>query len=128
MQTEVHVGDVGTKYRVRTRDKGVDFDPSDAATKQIIFTMPGGITLVKDALVEIGLEADGELGQFFLVYIVVAAAGAGNPAAEFHAAPGVIEIQGYLAWADGQRYHSSRTNRDADGRKLLIEPNLGERT
>ena len=122
MQQEVHVGDIGTKYRVRVRDEGGDFDPSSAATKQLIFRMPGGITLIKDATVEVG--SGSEVGRYYLAYTVVAADG--EDGADFHAAPGIVVMQGYLAWADGKRYHSDKTSRDEDGRRLQVVANLLE--
>lgn len=120
MQNEVHVGDVGTMYRIRVKDKGGDFDPSSASTKQLIFLMPGNITLVKTADVEVG--TGDEDGRFFLTYTV--GAGDGQSGAEFHATAGQITLQGYLEYVGGNKWHSNKTTHDADGRKLLIHTNL----
>lgn len=122
MAKEVHVGDTGTKYRLRMQDEGSDFDPSDASIKRLIFSMPNGVVLVKDADVEVG-EGD-EDGRFYLTYTVTS--GAGEDGAAFHAAAGDIRMQAYLRWADGQQYYSDQRGRDEDGRKLRVYPNLSD--
>lgn len=117
---EVHVGDLGTVYRVRIQDNAVDFDPSDAVIKHLIFRMPGRITLTKDATVEVGSGA--ELGQWFLAYTVLA--GAGQDGGDFHAAPGRVQVQAYLEWGDGSHYRSNVRTTDDQGRTLKVNENL----
>jgi hypothetical protein len=119
---EVHLRDVGTKYRVRVMDEGGDFDPSSASVKQLIFLMPGDVVLEKTATVETG--TGDEAGQFFLAYTVTADAGAGSPAGDFHDAAGKVTIQAYLEWADGKQYHSNKRTTDDDGNELRVRPNL----
>lgn len=119
---EVHVGDVGTLYRVRIYDEGVDFDPSGATTKQLIFMMPGGVVLTKTATV---VPAGGSPATYwYLTYQVLADDGAGSPPDAFHAAAGKVKIQAYLAWADGSKFHSDIRSTDEDGRELRVYPNL----
>lgn len=113
---EVHVGDVGTLYKVRVRDEDGAFDPSGATTKQIIFKMPGSVVLTKDAT---ALQ-DGT--DWYLTYQVAAADGANG--AEFHARAGRFSMQAYLAWADGSQFHSDVQTTDEDGAVLDIKANL----
>lgn len=117
---EVHVGDIGTKYRVRVLDESGDFDPSSASVKQLIFSMPGGVLLEKTATVETGSGA--EAGRFFLTYTVTAASG--SPSDEFHETSGRFKVQGYLEWADGKKYYSNKRTTDDDGNELRVHPNL----
>jgi hypothetical protein len=122
MANDIHVGDVGTVYRARIMDQGGDFDPSTASVKQLIFRLPGGVVLVKDAQLDVG--TGDEAGQLFLAYAVEANAGAGTPPGDFHAQPGRVRMQGYLEWANGDRYHSDEITTDVDGNELVIKPNL----
>lgn len=118
---EVHQGDVGTLYKFRVRDRGVDFDPSAATIKQLIFLMPGNsAVLTKDATVEVG--SGSEAGQWFLTY--QADVGEGSPEDEFHQNPGRFKVQGYLEWVDGSHYRSNIQTLDKDGNELRVYRNL----
>jgi len=119
---EVHVGDVGTQYRVRILDDGVDFDPSDAPVKRLIFLMPGGVVLVKEASVETDASP---ATRWFLTYTVQQDDGAGSPPDEFHAIPGKVKVQAYLEWASPYRqFHSDIQTVDENGVELQIWENL----
>lgn len=117
---EVHLGDIGTIYRVRVTDENGDFDPRSATIKQLIFAMPGGVVLEKDATVLVG--SGDEDGQFFLSYTV--ADDAGSPTDDFHQTVGKFRLQAYLEWADGTHYHSNVRTTDDDGNELRIHRNL----
>lgn len=117
---EIHVGDIGTRYRVRVQDDDGDFDPSTASIKQLIFALPNGVVIEKDATVATG--SGDEAGQFFLVYEVDA--GEGSPPDEFHEIAGPMTVQAYLEWSDGDRYHSNKITTDQDGNELRIHTNL----
>ena len=117
---EVHVGDIGTTYRVRVQDEDGDFDPSGASVKELIFLMPGGVVLEKEATVEVG--SGDEAGQWFLTYEVEAADG--SPGDEFHETAGRFQLQAYLEWSDGTKYHSDVRTTGDDGGELRVHPNL----
>jgi hypothetical protein len=119
---DVHIGDIGTLYRVRVTDEGGDFDPSTATVKQLKFRLAGGTVLDKTAAVEVG--AGDEAGQFFLTYTVGAGEGPGSPPDEFHSLEGAIKVQAFLEWADGKQYHSNIRSVDDDGRELRVRVNL----
>ena len=129
MADEVHVGDVGTKYRCRCYDNGSDFDPSSATVKKIRFKMQGLQTntspptsvavIEKDASVETGAGA--ELGQFFLTYTVTAADVA---SLGFHSRPGPIKIQGYVEFSASQLWYSDIIDTDTAGVELRVHKNL----
>jgi hypothetical protein len=119
---EVHVGDIGTLYRVRVQDENGDFDPSSASVKELIFQMPGvADPVVRDAAVLVG--SGDEAGQWFLTYTVTEADVDTSPA-EFHGQAGRVTIQGYLEWVDGDRYHSNRRTLADDGTELRVHRNL----
>lgn len=118
---EVHVGDIGTEYRVRIMDSGINFDPSLASITRLIFSLPGGIVLTKDAIV---LTNGSPATIWYLSYTVLAGAGAGSPPAEFHATAGRVKVQAYLEWADGTTFHSDVQTTDDEGRELRIFANL----
>ena len=46
---EIHVGDVGTIFRVTIKDDATVVNVSSATTKQLIFSKPDGTNLVKTA-------------------------------------------------------------------------------
>lgn len=48
-KNEIHVGDIGTTFRVLVKDGSDVVDISSATTKQILFTKPSTDTLTKDA-------------------------------------------------------------------------------
>jgi hypothetical protein len=120
-RAEVHVGDVGTKYRTEVLDNCEPFDPSTADTLQLIFLLPGGGVLVKDATLETeGSPAD----RWFLTYTVVADDGIGSPPGDFHAQTGPLKVQFYVEWADGRHFHSNIRAVDIDNRELRVYANL----
>jgi hypothetical protein len=119
---EVHVNDIGTKYRVRVEDELGPFDPSDADVKQIIFKLPQGV-ITKDA----DVEPDGSPATaWFLTYTVTAGAGLGSPPGEFHEEAGRFSMQAYLEYTDGTKYRSSVQTVDEDGEELRIYKNLDD--
>lgn len=118
---EIHVGDVGTRYRVRCLDNGVDFDPTSSSVRKLLFKMPGVTsTLERTASIETGEDA--EDGQFFLYYDVTTADVVTDE--EFHTEPGEVEVQAYLEWADGKKFHSDVQCTDTDGAILEVYANL----
>lgn len=120
---EVHVGDIGTKYRVRIRDEDGDFDPSGAVIKSILFKLPqSSVALEKNAMVEAG---DSPATFWYLTYTVQSADGAGSPPGEFHEMAGRVSMQGYLEYADGSQFHTNVMTTDDDGTGLRVYPNLG---
>lgn len=117
---EIHVGDIGTVYHVEITDSCQPFDPSDADIAQLIFQMPNGVILRKDATVTTeGSPAD----AWFLDYEVMPGDGVGSPG-EFHDNPGPLAVQAYLHFADGTQWHSNIQTLDTDGKELYIFPNL----
>jgi hypothetical protein len=106
---EVHLGDVGTLYKLRLTDAGVPFDPTSATTKQIIFKLPSG-TVTKGATV----LQDGN--DFYLTYQVT------DPG--FHSLPGRVFVQAHLVFPDGSIYSSSVAGADENGQALTIARNL----
>ena len=117
---EIHVGDIGTIYRVRVLDDGVDFDFSAANVMELIFKMPNGVILHKTAT----MTTDGSPADtWFLEYEVQPGDGIGSPG-EFHDNEGPYSIQAYLHWADGRQFHSTIETVDSDGEELRIFPNL----
>jgi hypothetical protein len=117
---EIHVGDIGTLYHVEVLDAGQPFDPAGATITQLIFKMPNGLILRKDATVTTeGSPAD----SWFLDYTVVPGDGIGSPG-EFHDNEGAFQVQGYLEWGDGRNWHSDIITADTDGQELRIFPNL----
>jgi hypothetical protein len=118
--TEIHVGDIGTLYHVEILDAGTPFDPDGATVTQLIFKMPNGAILRKDATVTTdGSPAD----QWFLDYEVQAGDGLGSPG-EFHDNEGILQVQAFLEWGDGRQWHSDVVMTDTDGQELRIFPNL----
>lgn len=91
---EIHVGDVGTQFRLTMKDEnGAAVDVSAATTKQILFRKPDGTTLTKAA--SFGTTgADG-----VLTYTTVA-----NDLAQ----DGGWEVQAYAVLPTGS-WHSDRT-------------------
>jgi len=121
--SEVHIGDVGTIYRVVLTDEaGTVVDPSTATTVQFLFQVPGGAVITKDAtVVPLGGSPP---TSWELTYQIVAGDGLGSPPGEFHATAGPLKIQLHLAWADGSTFHSDIRTTDEDGRELRIYRNL----
>lgn len=119
-KAEIHVGDIGTLYRVRALDNCVDFDISTADVLELTFLMPNGVKLTKTAT----MATEGSPAtQWFLEYEVQPGDGVGSPG-EFHDNEGPMRVQGYLHWPDGKQWHSTVETVDSDGQELFIFPNL----
>ena len=108
MADEVHVGDVGTTWRVKCLDGGEPFDPTEAILTEIIFKMPQGV-VVKPAAV----EQDGD--DFYLVYIAEEG---------FQSAAGKVSLQAHVKFSDGQEYRSDVQTADENGNELKVARNL----
>src|SRR5688500_7992058 len=124
-QSEIHIGDRGTEYRLNLTDSEGAVDPSTATVKQILFYLPQGEVVVKDA----DVLADGSPATAWsLTYTIVEGDGIGSPAGEFHESSGRLKVQAYLEWADGSRFHSSIRQTDDEGAELRVYRNLREMT
>lgn len=123
LKQEIHVNDT-TTFKMRTYDNGVDFDPTTATTKELIFLLPGGNVITKTATLEpVGSPAT----YWYLTYDVVPGDGLGSPPGEFNATPGKLKVQFYLEWAGGaSRFHSSEQSTDAAGVELRVFSNLDD--
>jgi hypothetical protein len=110
--SDIHLGDIGTKYKIQILDNGVPFDPSDATVKEILFKFNDGTILTRNATI----EEDEDTGIFYLVYVVTSDT--------FHTVSGNFSIQARLEFADGSLYHSSIQTTDDGGNILTIAPNL----
>jgi hypothetical protein len=108
--SDVHQGDIGTKYKIRILDDGSPFDPTSATTRELIFKWNDGTVLARTGTLEI---ID---GQFYLTYTV--------NSGTFHSVLGSFNIQIRLIFPDGTSYHSSVVDSDDGGRILQILPNL----
>lgn len=93
----VHVGDVGTRYKGKIQDNGVAFDPTLATVKKILFKGPGGTVERAATITTEGADAAQE---WFLNYTVVTAD------TDFHL-KGNYAWQGYVEFAGGERYHTN---------------------
>lgn len=118
---DIHVNDVGTTFRVPTFDADltpVNFDPSDADTKQLIFKLGNAAIVTRDAGVA-QVDIDGTLTWCLTYQVVLAdlAAGLQNVAA-------ALKIQGRIAYADGRTWRSSWATVDYKNRTLKVAPNL----
>lgn len=91
---DVHVGDIGTKYKAKILDAGVAFDPTTATIKKLIFKTPLGV-IEKTATV----TTDGT--NWYLEYTVQAAD------TTFHLNKGTYSWQGYVEFASGEKYHTN---------------------
>ena len=65
VNTEVHVGDVGTKFLVTIKENGVALNISTATVKKIRFRRPDNTTLDKTAV----FETDGTDGKIYYLSI-----------------------------------------------------------
>lgn len=118
--SEIHVGDIGTVYRVRALSDGEDFDISTADTLELIFKMPNGIVLHKTGV----LGTDGSpTTQWFIEYEVQPGDGIGSPG-EFHDNPGKFSFQAFVHFPDGKQWHSNIQTQDSNKQQLRIFPNL----
>lgn len=103
---EVHIGDIGTVFRVTLNDCGggtpVVVDVSSATTKQILFTKPDKTVLTKDAT----FTTDGTDGQIEYASID------GDLDAK-----GTWKIQARIVFPNGSKWSS-------DVSKFKVYPNL----
>ena len=111
---DVHLADVGTKYRVRVLDDGSPFDISTATTKQLIFKFNDNTVVTRTGTI----EEDEDTGDFYLTYTV--------SEDTFHTVLGPFQIQAKLVFSDDSSYHSNIVTTDDGGRILQILPNLDE--
>lgn len=98
---DVHVGDVGTHYKAELQDAGAAFpEAADATIKKLYFQTRSGV-VVRDA--EITTEGTGAAQKWFLNYTVVEE----DVDEGLHAAAGQYSWQGFVKFADGQRYSTN---------------------
>lgn len=109
MPKEIHLGDVGTLYKVRSQDENGDFDPSTATTKQLIFKFADGTVVVKTATIV------GGPAPWYLTYTAEAG---------FHTVLGQMELQGFLVFSGGSQWHSDIQTAESNETPLIIHPNL----
>ena len=108
--SSVHVTD-NTKYWISVLDGTTPFDPSDAITKEIIFHMPGGVTITKPANVETWPEK--YPGEHFLTYTV-------EDSSDFYAArSGLMKMKFRLAWINTS-FTSALVSVDEKGNEMRI--------
>jgi len=93
--SDVHVGDVGTRYHVKIQDAGVAFDPTSATVKTLIFKTPAGVLEREATVVHVGSD-------WYLDYTTL-----DGIDDDFHARKGTYRLQGYVEFADGQRYSTN---------------------
>lgn len=65
MASEIHKGDIGTKFIITLMDDEVIEDISSATTKQIIFQKHSNTDIIKDAI----FETDGTDGKIYYISI-----------------------------------------------------------
>ncbi len=127
---KIRIGDVGTIYAVPVYDgkPPVNFDPSSADTKQMRLSMPQAdgsrrtITRTAQAAQVLVVNQANPLGvmTWCLTYTVVA----DDVVADMHLGEGNVELQGYIAYADGRKWSSSITGYDQDGDLMQVGGNL----
>jgi len=128
-RTEIHVGDVGTVYFVPTYDDDlskVNFDPSSATVKQLIFKMPGASGLVKRAAVAAQKTIAG-LSVWGLQYTVIeadVAAYSSESAGGFHQSAGLVSIEAYVEFSASQKWSSGTVTADQQTRSLRVSSRL----
>lgn len=126
---EIHVGDVGTVYRVPCYDDDlaeVNFDPSAATTKQLIFKMPGASGLCVRAATAEQVTIDG-VATWCLTYTVLAADVVPYVSVSeggFHQQDGTVKIEGYVEFSSAQKWTSSTVATDQQGRTLQVVDRL----
>jgi hypothetical protein len=126
---EIHVGDIGTVYRVPCYDDDLtpaNFDPSAATTKQLIFKMPGTAALITRAATAAQVTIDGA-SVWCLTYTVTAAdvaAWASDTVGGFHQEAGTVKIEGYLEFSSSQKWASGTVTKDQQGRTLRVVARL----
>lgn len=97
---DVHVGDVGTRYKGELQDVGVAFDPSLAGVKRLTFQTPTGV-VHRDATVT--TTGTGAAQKWFLEYVVLPA----DVAAGIHKRQGTYRWQGLVEFPTGERYSTN---------------------
>jgi len=110
--SDIHLLDIGTEYRIQILDNGIPFDPSDATVKEILFKFNDDTILTRTATI----EEDEATGIFYLVYVVTSDT--------FHTVEGNFSIQAHLEFADGSNYHSSIQTTNDSGEPLTIARNI----
>lgn len=100
-KSNVHVGDVGTRYKARILANDEPYDPTMADEMTIIFTLPEGDNVERDAFLT--TEGTGDKQKWFLNYDVELA----DITDGLHAEPGVYQWQGYLHFPDDTEYHTN---------------------
>lgn len=96
----VHVGDVGTRFKARLVDGDVNFDPSAADEMALIFLLPNGDMIERDAFVV--TEGSGLKQKWYLCYDVETT----DLVDGLFEEPGVYQWQGYLHFDDLTEYHT----------------------
>lgn len=122
---EVKVGSVGTVYRAPIFDddlEKVNFDPTGAGTKLLIFFMPGATgPCVRDAV-----AAQVEINQVLtwcLVYTVLAddvQPYVDESTGGFHQEAGPIRVEPFLEVSPNQRWPGGTVDTDYQGRDLKV--------
>jgi hypothetical protein len=107
---DIHVGDLGTTYRMRIRDNDLPIDSLTGLTSAVlIFKTPGG-NIEKPA------EVETISGETWLVYV--------NDDPALHALAGKLSIQGRLIFSNGVQYSTDIETQDANSVPLVIGRNL----
>jgi hypothetical protein len=120
---EIHVGDFDTEYVVPVYDNDqskVNFDPSGATVKKLLFRQPGVEALV-ERVASAMQKTVGGATTWCLVYRVTEADV--KTAHEFHQAPGSIKIQILLNYVTGE-WKSNIITTDSKGTPLKVMGNL----
>jgi hypothetical protein len=119
---EIHVGDFDTEYVVPVYDNDqskVNFDPSGAVVKELIFRQPGVEALVTKVASAEQRTVNGST-VWCLVYQVTQADITNSL---FHVSPGPIKIQIRLNYVTGE-WRSNIITKDAKGQDLKVYKNL----
>lgn len=114
MPAQTHLGDVGTAYYLRCRDRHGDFDPSSADSKQLLFQWADGTVTTVTASVQDIPDSEGRSRWYFFYR---------NPAG-FHTVLGPFSIQARIAYADGSSWSSDVTTTDEDGMPYEVFANV----
>lgn len=120
MAQEIHIGDYKTEYIFPVYDKGVNFDPSGATTKELHFRNPGVSARQDRAATVAQRTINGVAGVWCLVYQVTQADVTNNL---FHVKTGKVKIQAVLIYPDG-KWSSNQVTTDQDGEEIRVYSNL----
>lgn len=126
---DVKVGDVGTVYFLPTYDNDLtesNFDPSSAATKQLIFRMPGasGLCIRTATAAQKTIDGTSVWGLQYTVLAADVAAWASTSSGGFHQEAGPIKVEGYLEFSSAQKWSSSTVSTDQQSRGLKVSARL----